>query len=103
MKTKKAVKKVKTKPVEFSCHAPKAKAVFVAGTFNEWQADATPLVRDNAGNWQVAMELPTGHHEFKFIVDGQWCCEAGCEGMHRGCVKCVPNDFGTMNRVLEVI
>lgn len=60
MKTKKAVKKVKTKPVEFSCHAPKAKAVFVAGTFNEWQADATPLVRDNAGNWQVAMELPPG-------------------------------------------
>ena len=25
--------------VDFSCRAPEAKAVFVAGTFNDWRAD----------------------------------------------------------------
>tara|TARA_R110001592_G_scaffold341806_1_gene631160 strand:- start:1079 stop:1279 length:201 start_codon:yes stop_codon:yes gene_type:complete len=48
------------------------------------------------------LPLPPGHHEFNFIVDGQWCCEPGCEGEHRGCLKCCANAFGTMNRVLEV-
>ena len=28
--------------------------------------------------------------------------EPGCEGEHHGCPKCCANDFGTMNRVLEV-
>ncbi|OYW73808.1 MAG: glycoside hydrolase family 13 [Verrucomicrobia bacterium 12-59-8] len=90
------------KPVDFSCHAPKAQAVFVAGTFNDWRPDTTPLIKDDSGTWKVSLKLPAGHHEFKFIVDGQWCCEPGCESAHRGCPKCVPNDFGTMNRVLEV-
>lgn len=39
----------KIKSVEFKCHAPEAQQVFLAGTFNEWKPDATPLVRDQAG------------------------------------------------------
>lgn len=92
----------KTQSVEFKCHAPEAQQVFVAGTFNEWKPDATPLVRDEAGNWRASLPLPPGHHEFKFIVDGQWCCEPGCEHEYSGCPKCCANEFGTMNRVLEV-
>jgi AMP-activated protein kinase-like protein len=80
-----------------------AKAVFVAGTFNHWKADVTPLHPDLAnGNWTGTLRLPPGRHEYKFVVDGQWCCEAGCEHEYRGCPKCVPNRFGTMNRVFEV-
>ncbi len=85
-----------------SCHAPDAGEVFVAGTFNEWKLDEVFLKRDNSGRWSVDLELAPGRYEFKFIVDGQWCCEPGCEGEHRGCPKCVPNEHGTMNRVLEV-
>ena len=92
----------KTQSVEFSCHAPDAKAVSVAGTFNEWRPEATPLRRQSDGDWRATLPLPTGRHEFKFIVDGQWCCEPGCEHEYRGCPKCVPNEFGTMNRVLEI-
>ena len=92
----------KTPAVEFKCHAPNAQQVFVAGTFNEWKPDATPLVRDKAGEWRSSLNLPPGHYEFKFIVDGQWCCEVGCEHESSSCPKCVPNEFGTMNRVLEV-
>lgn len=85
-----------------SCHAPDAAAVFVAGTFNAWKPGEVPLKRKDAGQWSVDLDLAPGRYEFKFIVDGQWCCEPGCEGAHRGCPKCVPNDHGTMNRVLEV-
>ena len=91
-----------TKRVEFSCHASEAKAVFVAGAFNDWRADALPLKRGSDGPWRAAPQLPPDHHEFKFVVDGNWCCEPGCEHEYRGCPKCCPNSFGTMNRVLEV-
>lgn len=91
------------KPVEFSCHAPGAKAVFVAGTFNDWKVNAARLHLDKAkGNWTGTLRLLPGHHEYKFVVDGQWCCEPGCEQEYRGCPKCVANELGTMNRILEV-
>ena len=37
------MKKSHSRPIEFSCDAPQARAVFVAGTFNEWKPDAAPL------------------------------------------------------------
>ena len=88
--------------VDFTFHAPEPKAVFVAGTFNDWRADAMPLKRGSDGQWRATLQLPPGHHEFKFVVDGRWCCEPGCEHEYQGCPKCVPNAFGTMNRVLKV-
>ena len=60
------------------------------------------MIKDAKGNWDVAVALPPGHHEFKFVVDGVSCCEPGCEGPHQGCPKCVPNESGTMNRFIEV-
>lgn len=97
------MKKNRTKTVEFSCHAPEAKSVFVAGTFNDWKPDGTPLHNHVPnGKWAVKLPLQRGHHEFKFVIDGRWCCEQGCEHEYSGCPKCVPNDCGTMNRVLEV-
>jgi 1,4-alpha-glucan branching enzyme len=98
----KAAKHPKAKATAFSCHAPEARAIFLAGTFNDWNTGATPLTKDADGNWAVALELPPGRHEFKFVVDGVWCCEPGCDGTNRDCPKCVPNPFGTMNRVIEV-
>lgn len=92
----------KVETVDFSCHAPEAKAVFVAGTFNEWTPDTLPMQRQSGGKWSVKVPLATGRYEFKFIVDGEWCCEEGCEGEYHGCPECVPNECGTMNRVLEV-
>lgn len=90
-----------TRKTTITCVAPDAAEVFVAGTFNDWKPDKLPLKRDKAGRWSVDLELAPGRYEFKFIVDGQWCCDAGCSGEHT-CPKCVPNEFGSMNRVLEV-
>ncbi len=95
------MKTINSKPVEFSCHAPKANAVFVAGNFNDWKPDVTPLHQLN-GKWIGALPLPPGQHQYTFVVYGKWCCEPGCEREYQGCPKCVPNEFGTMNRVLKV-
>jgi hypothetical protein len=58
--------------------------------------------KDAKGNWVVAVPLSPGRYEFKFVVDGVWCCEPDCEGPYDGCAKRVPNSFGTMNRQIEV-
>lgn len=96
------MKKPKSKLTEFSCRAPEAQAVFLAGTFNEWSPDATPLKRQIDGHWRTTLPLPHGHHEFKFIVDGQWCCEPGSKDEAQDRSGYSQNPFGTMNRVLEL-
>ncbi len=87
---------------EFSCHAPHAGIVYLAGTFNDWDPTATPLTRRADGTWAVSLDLPPGRYEYKFVVDERWCCEPGGEEPGPGCRGCVPNSFGTMNRVIEV-
>ena len=86
----------------FALTAPNAKAVYLAGTFNEWRADSLAMKKDAQGLWTHTLPLPAGDYEYKFVVDGQWCCELGCEGVHTGCTKCVSNPMGTMNRKLSV-
>ena len=100
--------KTATKPADpktgtaLSCRAQKAATVCVAGTFNDWNPTATPLTRQADGTWAATLALPRGRHEYKFVVDGEWCCEPGCETVYQGCPKCVANPSGTMNRVVEV-
>ena len=96
------MKKLKSKPTEFSCNAPEAQTVFLAGSFNEWSPAATPLNRQIDGHWKTTLPLPPGHHEFKFIVDGQWCCEPGAKDESQERSGYSQNPFGTMNRVLEL-
>jgi hypothetical protein len=76
--------------------------MFLAGTFNGWKPDATPMTRNGEGDWSVALDLPPGRHEYKFVVDGDWCCEPGCGDRNYQCPHCAVNTYGTMNRVIEV-
>lgn len=85
-----------------TCHAYEATNVCVAGAFNGWDPATTPLARGAGGSWEVTLDLPAGRHEYKFVVDGEWCCEPGCHEPTSDCPQCVPNPFGTMNRVVEV-
>jgi hypothetical protein len=97
----------------FTCQSEDANSVYLAGNFNDWNPEATPMTRADSGTWQIALALEPGRYEYKCVVDGGWCCEpgrddyAGCSdcvrddsGVH--CETCVANSFGTMNRVLEV-
>lgn len=96
-KTKGSGKPGKTR---FACQAPDAREVFLAGTFNNWDAVAEPVKRKADGGWEVELELAPGRYEYKFVVDGVWCCEPGQDDAT--VEGCVPNSFGTMNRVIEV-
>src|SRR5262249_55728239 len=53
------------KPVE------PAKTVHVAGTFNEWNKDSLAMNGPDAeGRFSKLVTLPTGEHEYKFVIDG---------------------------------
>jgi 1,4-alpha-glucan branching enzyme len=56
--------------VDFICRAPQAKSVCLVGDFNQWQPTAHPMTRMPDGGWVLRMELPHGHHQYLFLVDG---------------------------------
>ena len=101
-KTKKSEPRGKTAGTEFSCRAPHAGIVYLAGTFNGWDPTAKALTRRADGTWAATLDLPPGRYEYKFVVDDRWCCEPDGEESGTGGPGCVPNSFGTMNRVVEV-
>ncbi len=75
---------------------PRAQSVFVAGDFNNWQGDKTPLhkIGDN-GLWQIKLPLASGRYRYRLIVDGQWQQDPYNE-------KTELNPFGELNSVLEI-
>jgi 1,4-alpha-glucan branching enzyme len=103
LKVAKNGKKVDPKASEntvFVCQGAGAQEAFLAGSFNDWDPTCTPMERQGDGSWRAELELAPGRYEYKFIVDGAWCCEPG--RTDADCADCVPNPFGTMNRVIEV-
>ena len=86
--------------IVFICSGEGARSVFLAGTFNDWDPAHTAMERQGDGSWKAELELAPGRYEYKFIVDGAWCCDPGRPDAE--CAGCVPNSFGTMNRVIEV-
>lgn len=48
-----------------------AKSVALVGDFNDWQADAAPLVRLESGLWTTSVPLAPGRHVYAFLVDGR--------------------------------
>ena len=51
---------------------PQAKQVYLAGDFNGWNAKATPMQSDPAGNWSISLALDPGICRYKFVRDEQW-------------------------------
>ena len=91
---------------EFRCHAPGANQAFLVGTFNNWDARATPMSHRGGGEWYVELEMPAGFNHYKFVVDGRWCCEFGQTNQSPECAacgctgdRCVPNVYGTTDRL----
>lgn len=49
---------------------PSAATVSVVGDFNDWDAQAAPMVRE-AGAWTVTLPMAPGRHVYAFVVDGE--------------------------------
>lgn len=84
--------------VRFLAHYPNATSVHVAGDFNNWSAEATPMSRldgDLAGDWEVKLPLAAGRYRYRLIVDGNWQHDP-----HNSYVE--SNPYGELNSVAEV-
>ena len=82
--------------VRFVLYAPDAQRVTLAGTFNEWDATVTPLIRgSDAGVWTTTLALPVGQHQYSFVIDGRrWVVDPAAPKVDDG--------FGRANSVLAV-
>jgi hypothetical protein len=82
--------------VRFMLHAPGAKSVSVAGTFNQWDQNASPLIPAGTdGVWTTTLALPVGQHQYAFVVDGRrWVADPAAPGVDDG--------FGRRNSVVAV-
>jgi len=82
--------------VRFVLVAPEAQRVNVAGTFNQWDAIATPLARTGgSGTWTATLTLPAGQHQYAFVVDGaRWVPDPGAPAVDDG--------FGRRNSVIAL-
>jgi hypothetical protein len=69
--------------------------VAVSGEFNQWSADATPMVRQGDGAWKTTLALPPGRHQYKFVVDGQWMPDPNASEQ-------VADGYGAVNSVIKV-
>lgn len=75
---------------------PRAQQVLIAGDFNAWQPEKTPMQKvGNSGVWQTKLQLPHGTYRYRLVVDGQWQQDPYNE-------RTEPNPFGDLNSVLEV-
>jgi hypothetical protein len=82
--------------VRFVLYAPSARRVAVAGTFNQWDRRAAPLVpAGTSGVWTTTLALPIGQHQYAFVVDGaRWVVDPAAPAVDDG--------FGRRNSVVAV-
>lgn len=81
--------------IEFSLFAPEARKVSIAGTFNSWSIDSTPMKKSKDGTWKAKIKLSPGRHEYKYFVDGSWAQDIAGASF-------TPNSFGTNNCVIGI-
>ena len=89
-------KKVAEKSVTFTVRAESGKAVYLAGTVNNWDpAGKKMLEKKGDGVYSVAIKLVPGTYQYKFVIDGTWCADPENRDF-------VQNDHGTLNSVITV-
>lgn len=82
-------------PVWFEFTDPAATTVCLAGTFNDWHPDASPMLSWGAGRWLMEMSLPADNYEYCLVVDGKYMPDPSAK-------ENVPNPFGGKNSVLHL-
>lgn len=75
---------------------PRAQQVHIAGDFNNWQPQQTPMEKlAGSGAWKTKLNLPAGKYRYRLVVDGQWQQDPYNEMTET-------NPFGEANSVLVV-
>jgi serine protease AprX len=81
----------------FHFHDDAAKAVSLAGDFNDWEPGRTPFVKLESGVWRAEVKTPgSGSYRYKIVVDGSHWLEDPGNG------RAEPDGYGGFNSVVEV-
>jgi 1,4-alpha-glucan branching enzyme len=86
---------VPTASVRLEYTNPTAARVWVAGSFNDWRPEATPMVALGDGRWRKDLTLPPGVYEYRIVADGEWMADPLPRETN-------PNPYGGLNSVLKV-
>jgi 1,4-alpha-glucan branching enzyme len=74
----------KSKPVckvTFTITAKEASNAAVVGSFNDWNAQSSPLKKLKNGSFKGTIDLEANaSHEFKYLIDGAFVNEAEADG-----------------------
>ena len=82
---------------QFLGRFPGARSVHVVGSFNDWRPGSIALEdQDHDGVWRAVVVLPSGTHEYMFVVDGERWVPDPLAGRY------VADDFGRENSLLIV-
>jgi 1,4-alpha-glucan branching enzyme len=82
--------------VIFVASYPKANVVQIAGDFNNWQPEKTPMRKTGDDTWQTRIPLAKGTYRYRLVVDGKWQHDP------HNCSTEV-NPYGELNSVIRVI
>ena len=82
--------------LELHTNLPGAREVLIAGDFNRWSPQDTPMVRLGPdGRFKADLALPKGRYRYRLVVDGRWTRDP--------CNDCTEtNEFGELNSVIEI-
>ena len=58
---------------QFTFPGPTARQVSLAGDFNNWDTEASPMHKGPDGIWHLGVVLKPGRYEYRFIADDVWC------------------------------
>lgn len=74
-----------------------AKKIYLAGEFNSWDYETTPLRKQKDGSYATTLDLETGkEYEYRYVLDGErWENDDDAD-------KYVPNVCGADNSVVVV-
>jgi len=82
--------------VVFSTKVMNAQTVKLAGDFNGWNGEVTPLRRlDSDGTFEVRLPLGPGRYRYRYVVDGRWINDPFNAAVET-------NPFGDLNNVVVV-
>lgn len=80
---------------QFSFFSLRGNRVYLTGTFNDWSPDSIEMKGTGDGHFKQWLELPEGHHEYKFVVDDTWTADPACPHWK-------PNKHGSLNSIIHI-
>ncbi len=72
----------------------KAKKVYVAGSFNNWQGSQLRMTKTTTG-WEIPLYIAEGTHTYRFVADGKWFADPDNADKF-------PNEFDEYNSVIKI-